>query len=177
MGLRSALSSLPESIKRPLKDALLPTPLPEGDAVPEWHLQAHDRSWHRQGVFWSVMQFMPADIEDPRVEAQLLELQRHHARLEELKARCYVVMPAEEDILQELQQRYQLSYWLLTDRGASVSRRFQAAVQLPLRSVMVPTLYLVNPQRKIRASNRGFPSIEAMVRSIEALEQATRAGM
>lgn len=177
MGLRAALSKLPESVKRPVKDALLPTPLPEGEVVPEWHLQAHDRSWHRQGVFWSVMQFLPACVEDPRVEAQLLELQRRYARLRELDARVFAVMPAEEAYLQELAQRHSLSYHLLTDRGASVSRRFQAAVQLPLRSVMIPTLYLVNPQRKIRASNRGFPSVEAMVRSIEALKQATRAGM
>ncbi len=177
MGLRAALSKLPDPVKRPLKDALLPTPLPEGEVVPEWHLQAHDRSWHRQGVFWSVMQFLPANTEDDRVVKQLLDLQKHSARLKELDARVFAVMPAEEDYLQELVQRYDLSFLLLTDRGASVSRRFQAAVQLPLRSVMIPTLYLVNPQRKIRASNRGFPSIEAMVRSIEALKQATRAGM
>ena len=177
MGLRAALRKLPAPIKRPLKDALLPRPIPEGQAVPEWHLQAHDRSWHRQGVYWSVMQFMPACTEDPRVEAQLLEMQRHCARLDELKARLFAIMPAEEAYLVELVERYGLSFPLLTDRGASVSRRFQAAIQLPLRSVMVPTLYLVNPQRKIRASNRGYPSIEAMVRSIEALTQATRAGM
>jgi peroxiredoxin len=177
MALRAALSKLPEPSKRWLKDALLPQPLPEGEIVPEWHLQAHDRSWHRQGVYWSLMQFMPASPEDPRVEAQLLELQRHHARLEELKAKVFAVIPAEEDVLQRLAERLGLSFPLLTDRGASVSRRFHAAVQLPLYSVMVPTLYLVNPQRKIRASNRGYPSVEAMVRSIEALTQATRAGM
>jgi peroxiredoxin len=177
MGLRAALSKLPEPAKRPLKEALLPKPLPEGETVPEWHLQAHDRSWHRQGVFWSLMQFMPYDLEEPRVEAQLLELERHHDRLVELGARVFAVMPAEEPELQALQQRLGLSFWLLTDRGASVSRRFHAAVQLPLYSLMVPTLYLVNPKKTIRASNRGYPSIEAMVRSIEALKQATRAGM
>ncbi len=177
MGPRAVLSSLPEPVKRALKEALLPKPLPEGEAVPEWHLQAHDRGWHRQGVFWSVMQFMPACTEDPRVEKQLLDLERFAPRLRELDARVFAIMPAEEKALCQLAERFGLSFPLLTDRGASVSRRFQAAVQLPLRSVMVPTLYLVNPQRKIRASNRGFPSIEAMVRSIEALKQATRAGM
>ena len=177
MDLRAAISKLPESIKRPIKDAVLPRPIPEGEVVPEWHLQAHDRSWHRQGVYWSVMQFLPACTEDPRNDAQLLELQQHHARLEALKAKVFAVIPAEEDELVALADRLGLSYPLLTDRGASVSRRFQAAVQLPLRSVMIPTLYLVNPQRKIRASNRGYPSVEAIVRSIEALQQATRSGM
>jgi peroxiredoxin len=177
MGLRVALSKLPEPLKRGLADAVLPKPLPEGEIVPEWHLQAHDRSWHRQGVYWSVMQFLPAELEDASIEAQLLDMQRHHARLRQLEARVFAVIPAEEVPLQRLAERLGLEFPLLTDRGASVSRRFQAAVQLPLRSVMIPTLYLVNPQRKVRASNRGLPSVEAMVRSIEALQQATRAGM
>jgi hypothetical protein len=42
---------------------------------------------------------------------------------------------------------------------------------------VIPTLYLVNPERKVRLANRGFPSVEAVVRSIEALQQATRAGV
>jgi hypothetical protein len=42
---------------------------------------------------------------------------------------------------------------------------------------MIPSLYLVNPERKLRLSNRGMPSIAAVVRSIQALQQATRQGM
>ena len=177
MGLRSSLSKLPEPVKRAVKELVYPPLLPEGEIVPEWHLQAHDREWHRQGMFWSVMQFLPAAPECPQVLAALDDLERNAPRLRELKAHIFVVFPAEEDVLQTLAKNRELSFPLLTDRGASVSRRFKAAVQLPLRSVMIPTLYLVNPRRKVRLSNRGTPSVEAVVRSIEALQQATKAGM
>ncbi|MFH1469420.1 MAG: redoxin domain-containing protein [Pseudomonadota bacterium] len=177
MGPHAALSRLPEPLKRVVKERLYPRPLTEGTVVPEWHLQAHDREWHRQGVFWSVMQFLPACPEDPRVGAQLESLERHHARLKELKARVFAVLPAEEAALQGIAARHGLSFPLLTDRGLSVSRRFAAALQIPLHPVVIPTLYLVNPERRVRLANRGYPSVEAVVRSIEALQQATRAGM
>jgi alkyl hydroperoxide reductase subunit AhpC len=41
----------------------------------------------------------------------------------------------------------------------------------------VRTVYLVNPERKIRLANRGAPSVSAIVRSVEALQQAARGGM
>jgi alkyl hydroperoxide reductase subunit AhpC len=44
-------------------------------------------------------------------------------------------------------------------------------------SKVIRTVYLVNPDKKIRLANRGAPSVEAIVRSIEALQQATRDGM
>jgi hypothetical protein len=37
-------------------------------------------------------------------------------------------------------------------------------------------LYLVNPDRKVRLSNRGRPSVEAVLRSAEALQRATKTG-
>jgi hypothetical protein len=39
------------------------------------------------------------------------------------------------------------------------------------------TVYLVNPERKIRLANRGAPAVAAIVRSVEALQQATRGKM
>ena len=38
------------------------------------------------------------------------------------------------------------------------------------------TVYLVNPDKKIRLANRGAPPVEAIIRSIQALK-ATKAGM
>jgi len=177
MGPHAALSRLPEPVKRILKERIYPRLLAEGEIVPEWHLQAHDREWHRQGVFWSVMQFLPACPGDPRIGAQLRALEQHAARLRELKARVFAILPAEEADLSAIAACHGLGFPLLTDRGASVSRRFAAAIQLPLHPVVIPTLYLVNPERRIRLANRGFPSIEAVVRSIEALQQATRDGL
>jgi hypothetical protein len=58
-----------------------------------------------------------------------------------------------------------------------VARQFRACIQLPLRPMYVRTVYLVNPERKIRLANRGAPSVSAIVRSVEALQQAARGGM
>jgi len=49
-------------------------------------------------------------------------------------------------------------------------------VPFPMKRVL-RSVYLVNPERKIRLANRGAPSVEAIVRSIQALQQATRDGM
>jgi hypothetical protein len=38
-------------------------------------------------------------------------------------------------------------------------------------------VYLINPDRVVRLANRGAPSVEAIIRSVEALQQATKAGM
>lgn len=61
---------------------------------------------------------------------------------------------------------------VLRDEGAAVARQF-GAVRLGVR----PSVFLVNPKRTIRLANAGFPSPAAIVRSIQALKAATRAGM
>jgi len=177
MGIGRTLTRLPEPFKDLLKERIWPAPLREGEIVPEWHLQAQDRSWHRQGPHWSVLQFVPATPDDPRVGAALEDLQAHVAALKALKVETWVVMTEEEASLQAIARQHGLTFPLLTDRGASVSRLFKAALQLPLRPLVIPTLYVVNPQKKIRLSNRGFPSIEAVLRSVQALQQATKDGM
>ncbi|HND34963.1 MAG TPA: hypothetical protein PLA94_33400, partial [Myxococcota bacterium] len=70
-----------------------------------------------------------------------------------------------------------IDFPLLTDRGGSVARQFRACLQLPLRPVFLRTVYLVNPERKLRLGNRGTPSVEAILRSVVALQQVAKAGM
>jgi peroxiredoxin len=177
MGLGRMLSKLPAAVKDAIKARVWPTMLAEGESVPEWHLQGHDGEWYRQGVHWTVMAFLPAVSCAPEVGAMLDDLELHHERLAGLGARVFVVMAAEEPELTKIANERHLSFPILTDRGASVSRMFRAALQLPLRPLTIPTLYLVNPDRRIRLANRGTPSVEAVLRSIEALQQATRKGM
>ena len=62
-------------------------------------------------------------------------------------------------------------------RGGSVARQFRACLQIPTMPMYLRTVYLVNPERKIRLGNRGTPSVAAIVRSVEALQQASRTGM
>jgi peroxiredoxin len=173
----SLLSHLPRPIKDAIKEHVQPRPLAEGEIIPEWHLQAADGTWHRQGLHWSVMAFLPPCPEHEALRTLLPDLQAHQARLLELGARVFVVIPAEAPELKAIAANLKVDLPLLTDRGASVSRMFRAAIQLPLRPMVIPTVYLVNPERRIRLANRGTPSMEAVVRSIEALKQATREGM
>lgn len=177
MGFGRLLTRLPEPLKDAIKERAWPRPLAEGEQVPEWHLQAHDRTWHRQGPQWSVMHFLPSDREDPRIGQALQDLETHRAALAALKVEVWAILTEEEEALQGMARAHNLGFPLLTDRGASVSRLFRAAIQLPLRPLVLPTLYLVNPQKKVRLANRGYPSVEAVVRSVTALQQAARGGM
>ncbi len=177
MGPGKLLSYLPEQLKQAIKDRVYPSLLPEGDIAPEWQLQAHDRTWHRLGPYWSVMVFLPFCPQQPRVLNMLDSIQQNHEKLRAVDARVVVMMPAEEAPLTELASSRSLDYPLLTDRGASVARLYRAAIQLPLHPMIIPTAYLVNPNKKIRLANRGTPALEAIYRSIQALRETTRGGM
>jgi len=169
--------ALPTPIKDALKRKIYPPLLAEGENVPEWHLQSWDDSWHRHNNRkWTVMVFYPGD-DTPGCTAQLQDFQENYARLRELGAQVYGVNPAEAASHQAFADKFGFEFPILTDRGGVVARQFKAALQLPFKTVIVRTVYLVNPERKIRLANRGAPPAAAIVRSIEALQQATRAGM
>ncbi|MCB9758290.1 MAG: redoxin domain-containing protein [Alphaproteobacteria bacterium] len=169
--------ALPEPVKRAIKARVYPPLLAEGETVPEWHLQSWDGSWHRHNNRkWTVMVFYPGD-DTPGCTRQLAELQERYPRFQELGAQVYGVNPAEAPSHQAFAEKLGLAFPLLTDRGGVVARNFKAAVQLPMRTLVLRTVYLVNPERRIRMANRGAPPADAILRSIEALQQATRAGM
>lgn len=177
MSLRSMVHRLPEPVQQALRDRFYPTLLAEGEAVPEWHLQAADGNWHRHNNNrWTVMVFYVADG-DPASAKQLSDLQAHLPKLREIGAEVYGINAAEADSHQAFAKELGLQFPLLTDRGGSVARQFRAAIGLPFRTVLLSTVYLVNPDRKIRMANRGTPPAAVLVRSIEALQQATKRGM
>ncbi len=172
---RAALSRLPAPIKRSLQARVYPELLPEGDAAPEWHLQSWDGTWHRQGKHWSVLVFYPDD-DGNACQAQLRAFQEALPRFTALGVRVVGINPAEAKSHGALAEAHGITFPLLTDRGASVARQFRAAIQVPGAPYLIRTVYLVNPARAIRLANRGAPSVEAIVRSVEAL-QATKGGM
>jgi peroxiredoxin Q/BCP len=176
MSLRSTLARLPAPIKRGIQDRVYPTLLSEGDTAPEWHLQSWDDSWHRHGKHWSVMVFYPDDggVED---RAQLSAFQEHAVDFARLGVKVFGFNPAEAPSHAAFAKELGLGFPLLTDRGGSVARQFKACLQIPGAPMYLRTVYLVNPERKIRLGNRGNPSVAAIVRSVEALQQATRSGM
>lgn len=176
MALRDMFHRLPESAQQMIREQVCPKLLPEGETAPEWHLQSWDDSWHRQGKHWSVMIFYPQDGgSDDR--AQLQSVQKLMPTFERLKVKVFGINVAESESHRSFAQELGLSFPLLTDRGGSVARQFRACIQLPLKPVFIRTVYLVNPERKIRLGNRGNPSIEAILRSVEALQQASKTGI
>ena len=176
MSLRSTLRRLPSPVRDTLKDRLYPALLPEGDTAPEWHLQSWDDSWHRHGRHWSVLFFYadPADAED---RAELAALQAHLEQFAKLNVKVFGINPAEGPVQSDLGKELGITFPLLTDRGGPVARMFGACLQLPMRPVYISAMYLVNPERKVRLSNRGRPSVEAVIRSVEALQRATKGSM
>lgn len=176
MGLRSTLRRLPAPVQDTLRDRLYPALLPEGETAPEWHLQSWDDSWHRHGRHWSVL-FFYSDGADPLDRAELQALQAHLAEFARLNVKVFAIHPAEGPVQAALAKELGLEFPMLTDRGGPVARMFGACLQLPLQPVRLSALYLLNPERKVRLSNRGRPSVEAVLRSVEALQRATRGAM
>ena len=174
--LRSVLHRLPTPLKDAIKARVYPSPLEEGTIAPEWHLQSWDGSWHRhQPGRWSVLVFYPGDS-TAGCTRQLQEFQAHHARLAELGCDVVAINPAEAESHRAFAEANGFTFPLLTDRGGSVARQFHCTLPIPGAPQILRTVYLMNPERKIRLANRGAPPVTAIVRSIEALQQASRTG-
>lgn len=171
--IHSLLHRIPGPVRQALKDAVYPELLPEGETAPEWHLQSWDGTWHRNRNQWSILVFYPGD-DTQGCTLQLQDFQAHYARLKELGCEVYGVNPAEAESHKSFAEKFGFAFPLLTDRGASVARQFHAT--LPVGAKVIRTVYLINPDRKIRLANRGAPSVAAIVRSVEALQQATKDG-
>jgi peroxiredoxin Q/BCP len=165
------MSRLRSALKKAVKEAAYPPMLPEGTQVPEWALQSWDDKWfrHNKGG-WSVMVFYPGD-DTPGCTRQLQDLQSHYAQFQELGAEVFGVNPAEAPSHEAFAKKFGFDFPILTDRGGSVARQFRAAVQLPMKTLILRSVYLVNPDGKIRLANRGAPPATALVRSIQALQQ------
>jgi peroxiredoxin Q/BCP len=171
------LHSLPDPVKRSIKDTVYPKLLAEGEIAPEWHLQSFDGTWWRHNPKrWHVMVFYPGD-DTPGCTAQLQDFQEHLQQFTDLGAVVLGINQAEADSHRAFAEKFGFTFPLLTDRGSVVARQFRAAVQLPLKTLPIRTVYLINPERKVRLSNRGAPPASAIIRSIQALQQGTRRGM
>lgn len=176
MSLRATLRKLPRPVADALRERLYPGLLAEGETAPEWHLQGWDDAWHRQGKHWSLLVFY-VDSADAADRAYLRELEAKTAAFAELGTKVFAVHPAEAPEHRDLAGAESLTFPILSDRGGSVARQFRALVQLPFGAWPTNAVILVNPARKIRLANRGRPSLEAILRSVVALQQVARSGM
>jgi peroxiredoxin Q/BCP len=170
------IRKLPAPVKQAIKNQVYPELLPEGETAPEFQLQNHDDTWHRLKKRWSILVFYPGD-DTPGCTKQLQSFQENHEQLKALGCDIYAINPAEAPSHKAFAEKYGFTFPVLTDRGGSVARRYRATVSVPMRMWVLRTVYLINPERKIRLANRGNPSVEAIIRSIQALQQATKDGM
>ena len=177
MGLRDLIQKVPTPVIQAVKDRVYPDMLPEGELAPEWHLQDQHGEWHRmKGKQWAIMVFYPSD-DTPGCTLQLQEFQKHKDQLDALSVSVFGVNPAEAVSHATFADKCGIGFPLLVDRGGSVSRQFRCSLPVPYGVRVIRSVYLINPERKIRLANRGAPSVEAIIRSIEALQQVTKAGM
>ena len=175
--MRAVWNRLPTPMKQSIKSSVLPELLREGETIPEWHLQSWDGTWWRHHPKrWHVMVFYPGD-DTPGCTAQLQDMQDHLEEFTRLGAQVLAFNHAEQSSHEAFAKKYGFEFPILTDRGSVVARQFRAALQTPIKTFEIRTVYLVNPERKVRLSNRGAPPASAIIRSIQALQQATRRGM
>ena len=175
--LRRLAHKVPAPLRSRVRARFEPALIREGDAAPEWVLRGHDGRWHQPIDGWALLVFYPGD-RTKGCSLQLADVESHANTLRDLGVRPFGINPADVASHAAFASDLALSFPLLSDPGGEVCKAYGSWMQLPLVSPeVVRTVYLVNPHRKVRLANRGSPSIAAIVRSVEALQQVTRAGM
>ena len=175
------LRRLVNKVRAPLQNRMRaryePELIREGDAAPEWLLRGHDGRWYQSTDTWALLVIYPGDS-TKGCSLQLAEVESHANTLRDLGVRPFGVNPADIESHARFASELSLSFPLLSDPGGNVAESYGAFMRAPMmRPEVVRTVVLVNPHRKVRLANRGSPSIAAIIRSVEALQQVTRAGM
>jgi peroxiredoxin Q/BCP len=173
----SVFHRVPPSVRQAIKARVYPPTLREGEAAPELHLLGHDGDYHLLGDDWALLVFYPGD-ETPGCTRQLRRLEELRGDFTDLGCRVFGVNPASRESHARFAEKEGLGFPLLVDREARAALQYRAVLPVGFGSPRVlRTVYLINPQRKIRLANRGAPSLEAILRSIQALKYASRTGM
>lgn len=163
MDLRSVLNRVPGPVKRAVKNALYPDLLEVGSAAPNWTLRAHDGTEHTLPEHgWAVLVFYPAD-DTPGCTMQLAEFQRNAEALNALGVRVFGVNPASATDHTAFANKCGLSFPLLVDDGARVAALHGCALQLPIGTRVIRTVYLVDGHGRVRMAERGFPSLDTVL--------------
>lgn len=176
LSLGALAAKIPTPLKQAFKDRIYPDLLGEGETAPEWQLQSWDGQWHRLKKEWSILIFYPGD-DTPGCTRQLQDFQEHYAQLQSLGCQVYAVNPAGTGSHQAFAEKFGFTFPILTDTDGAVARAFRCLVPFSPKPLVIRSVVLLNPERKIRLANRGAPSVAAIIRSIQALQQGTKEGM
>lgn len=175
MGLRDLLNRVPTPVREAVKGTVYPKMLLEGALAPEWNLQDQSGQWHRMDPKrWTVLVFYPSD-DTPGCTLQLQAFQKHTDRFDELGVSVYGVNQADANSHAAFANKCDIGFPLLVDRGGSVCGQFKCSLPLPYGVRVIRSVYLINPDRKVCLAVRGAPSVAAVLRTVEALQQETEA--
>ena len=175
--LQRWLQLVPSGLRDAVRARVQPPMLREGETAPEWTLEGSDGRVHQSGPYWTLLAFYPGDG-TAACTAQLAELEAQRATLEGLGVTIYGINPSDGASHRAFAEKAGLGFPLLVDEDAAVARAWGAYADVPVLGPRVfRTVYLINPLRKIRLANRGAPSVAAIVRSVQALQHATRSKM
>lgn len=171
------LRRVPTPVRQAIKSRMYPLTLREGQNAPEFHLLGHDGSYHLLDEDWALLVFYPGD-DTPGCTSQLKELEELREDFAGHGCRVFGINPAGAESHARFAEKIGLGFPLLVDRDGATAAQYRATLPLKFGTPRVlRTVYLINPQRKIRLANRGAPSLAAILRSIQALKYASRTGM
>lgn len=176
-GATKALSSkLPPSILQIVKGHLYPESIPEGEAAPQFHLEDQHGTTHVLEQEWTLIAFYPGD-DTPGCSAQLADVEAHREEFAKYGCKVIGINSADATSHAAFAKRLGLGFPLLVDTGNAVGLQYRAVTEVAGVVIPIRTIFLINPAHKIRLANRGSPSLKAILRSIHALQTASRTGM
>ena len=94
---------------------------------------------------------------------QLAEFQRNAEALNALGVRVFGVNPASATDHTAFANKCGFSFPLLVDDGARVAALHGCALQLPIGTRVIRTVYLVDAHGRVRMAERGFPSLDTVL--------------
>jgi peroxiredoxin Q/BCP len=167
--IHSLIKRIPGPIKDAMKKVVYPELLPVGTTAPEWHLQNWDGSWVRMRQDrWVVMVFYPGD-DTPGCTTQLCDLRDVHPDLSALNVEVVGINPADAGSHKRFAEKYSLPFPILIDENNRTAIAFRCTLPLPSGPRIIRTVYVIDPDRRIRLAERGMPSIETIRHSVQAV--------
>lgn len=164
--IHSLIRRIPSPIKDAVKKAVYPELLEVGTTAPEWHLQNWDGSWHRMRQDqWVVMVFYPGD-DTPGCTTQLCDLRDVLPDFQALSANVVGINPADAQSHKQFAEKYGFPFPILIDEGNRTASAFRCILPTPSGPRIIRTVYVIDPDRRIRMAERGMPSTEALQRAI-----------
>ncbi len=169
------IQHLVRRLPRSTRNRLVPL-VREGHEVEDWVLLDSRHGEVRPGEHWSLLLLL-ASLRDPRCVDHLRAAEELRHRLEALGVRLFGVAPGAGRNLGTLSDKLELGFPLCRDPELRLARELGAVVALPgLPPRLHDATVLLDHEGVVRFANRGLPSLQAVHRTLVALEGAAVVG-